>query len=482
MGVKYLSGSPMGAKHPSGFLSDRAVLLALDQAMITSSFLFTWWLSFESGLSPEKPYLPLVHLWRLMVLINLFWLMLFALFGLYGKWKNLSRFDELVSVYKTITVGAVVFLIISFSADINISSSKLIVLGYWAALVALVGTGRIAVRSVQRGLLLRGWGLKPSLIVGELDHTTEMLKNIKRAPALGYDVKGVVLTDRGRHPKSVENRPVLGTVKDLHGIVQKLRITDVLIALEFREEEDIFKLVSAVDSFDVDYSILPGPADVLAGRMMFNHLYGFPMIRILSEPMPPWEKNVKRIIDIAASLVALLIVLPLMILIAAAIKLDSKGPVLYIQERVGYRGRSFRLWKFRSMIIDAEMESGPVWAGKNDSRITRIGRIIRKTRLDELPQIYNILAGDMSLVGPRPEREFFVEQLKKKIPYYSLRLKVKPGLTGWAQIKHNYDRSLDDVREKLKYDLYYIENMSLSMDFKILLATVYVVFGMKGAH
>jgi exopolysaccharide biosynthesis polyprenyl glycosylphosphotransferase len=331
-------------------------------------------------------------------------------------------------------------------------------------------------------LLLHGWGLKPSLIVGALDHTSEMLKNIKRAPALGYDVKGVVLTDRDCHPKSVENHPVLGTVNDLHTIVQKLRITDVLIALEFKKEEEIFKLISAVDSFDVDYSILPGPADVLAGRMMFNHLYGFPMIRILAEPIPPWEKNVKRIIDIAASLAALLLFFPLLVLVAAVIKLDSRGPVLYIQERVGYRGRIFKLLKFRSMVLDAEKQSGPVWAGKNDSRITGVGWFIRRTRLDELPQFYNILKGDMSLVGPRPERAFFVEQLKKKIPYYSLRLKVKPGLTGWAQIKHNYDRSLDDVREKLKYDLYYIENMSLSMDFKILLATVYVVFGMKGAH
>jgi exopolysaccharide biosynthesis polyprenyl glycosylphosphotransferase len=215
---------------------------------------------------------------------------------------------------------------------------------------------------------------------------------------------------------------------------------------------------------------------------MFNHLYGFPMIRILAEPMPPWEKNAKRLIDITASLAAFLVSLPLLVLLAVVIKLDSRGPALFIQERVGYRGRIFRLWKFRSMIVDAEKHSGPVWAEKNDQRITRLGRFLRKTRLDELPQIYNILMGDMSLVGPRPEREFFVEQLKKKIPYYPLRLKVKPGLTGWAQIKHNYDRSLDDVREKLKYDLYYIENMSLSMDFKILLATVYVVLGMKGAH
>jgi len=464
------------------FFSDRALLLILDQTMVVSAFALTWWVSFESGLSPDKPYIPIRHLWMPLIIINLFWLLLFALFGLYGKWKNLSRFDEVVSVYKTITVGAIVFLVIAFSTDATISESKLIVLGYWAALVVIVGAGRVGVRSVQRMLLTRGIGTKPSIIVGTIDHITDMLRKIRRFSALGYDVKGVVPIDRGRHPSQIEGIPALGTVSDLHSLVEAYHITDVLIALEFKEEEEIFRLISAVDSFDVDYSILPGPADVLAKRIMFNHLYGFPMIRILSEPMPPWEKNVKRLIDIGASLAALILFFPLMLLVAAAIKLESPGPVFYIQERIGYRGIKFRLWKFRSMIADAEKHSGPVWAGKNDDRITRTGKIIRKMRIDEIPQFYNILIGDMSLVGPRPEREFFVDQLKKKIPYYPLRLKVKPGLTGWAQIKHNYDRTLDDVREKLKYDLYYIENMSLSMDFKILLATVYVVLGAKGAH
>jgi exopolysaccharide biosynthesis polyprenyl glycosylphosphotransferase len=462
--------------------SDRVLLLVLDQTLIMSAFFLIWWISFESGLSPDKPYIPLRHILIPMLLNNLFWLLLFALFGLYGKWKYLSRFDELVSVYKTITVGAVFFLVIAFTTDSTISSSKLIVLGYWATLVLLVGVGRVGVRSVQRVLLLRGIGLRPSLIVGTMHYIPDMLRNLRRAPALGYGVRGVVPIDAGPHPESVEGIPVLGTVANLHTLVQSLGISDVLIALEFKEEEEIFRLVSAVDSFDVDFSILPGPADVLAKRMMFNHLYGFPMICVLAEPMPPWEKNVKRIIDIGVSMIALTVLSPFLLAIAAAIKLESKGPVFYIQERVGYRGSTFRLWKFRSMVADAEKACGPVWAGKNDTRVTRLGRIMRMTRIDEIPQLYNILKGDMSLVGPRPEREFFVEQLKKKIPYYPLRLKVKPGLTGWAQIKHNYDRSFDDVREKLKYDLYYIENMSLSMDFKILLATVYVVIGTKGAH
>ncbi|MCE5249198.1 sugar transferase [bacterium] len=461
---------------------DRTLLLVLDQTMITGSFILTYWLSYHSDLAHDKPYMSLAGLWDVWFLISVFWLLLFAMFGLYGKWKNTSRFDEIISVYKTITIGAIVFLIIAFSEIHDYSREKLIVLAYWASLVVFVGLGRLGVRTVQRVLLSRGIGLRPSIIVGTVSYIVDMLKKIRQAPALGYDIKGVIPTDQGRHPKKVEDIPVLGTVKDLHTIIEKYGITDVLIALEFREEDEIFKLISSADSFDVDFSILPGPADVLAGRMMFNQLYGFPMIRILSEPIPPWEKNVKRLMDICASLAVIILLFPVYMIIAAAIKLDSEGPAIYSQERIGYRGKRFNVWKFRSMVKDAEKLTGPVWADKNDTRITRVGRFIRKTRLDELPQVYNILKGDMSIVGPRPEREFFVEQLKKKIPYYALRLKVKPGLTGWAQIKHNYDRTLDDVREKLKYDLYYIENMSLSMDFKIIIATVFVVIGARGAH
>ena len=461
---------------------NKIFLPLIDQTMLILSFLFFYWLSFYSGLSPEKEYFPLTSYIFPGLLINIFWLLLFALFGLYGKWKNTSRFDEIISVYKTITVGAVFFLIFSFLQSKEISSNKLPVLGYWASLVVLVGFGRLIVRSVQRHLLLNGIGLRPSIIVGAMKLTTTMIQNIRRAPALGYDIKGVIPTDCRHRPKKIEGVKVPGSVKNLHTVIMKYKITDILIALELKDEEEIIELISAADSFDVDFLILPGPADVLAGRMMFNHIYGFPMIRILAEPIPPWEKNVKKIIDIVVSLLGIILFFPLLLVVAVAIELDSRGPVLYVQERVGFRGKIFKLYKFRSMVQNAEEQSGPVWADKNDNRITRVGRIIRKLRIDELPQLYNVLKGNMSLVGPRPERPFFVEKLRKTIPYYQLRLKIKPGLTGWAQIKHTYDRSLDDVREKLKFDLYYIENMSLNMDFKIFIATVFVVLGRKGAH
>ena len=186
--------------------------------------------------------------------------------------------------------------------------------------------------------------------------------------------------------------------------------------------------------------------------------------------------------DIVISLLLLLVSSPIIILTAFAIKIDSEGPIFFKQERLGQNGKPFRVLKFRSMINNAEKHTGPVWSQKDDPRVTRMGKFVRRVRIDELPQMYNVLKGEMSLVGPRPERAFFVEKLSLEIPYYKRRLKVRPGVTGWAQIKHKYDETIEDVRIKLKYDLFYIENMSLRMDFKILLRTVFVVLFGKGHY
>jgi exopolysaccharide biosynthesis polyprenyl glycosylphosphotransferase len=191
--------------------------------------------------------------------------------------------------------------------------------------------------------------------------------------------------------------------------------------------------------------------------------------------------RIKRVMDIVVALFLLVATSPLLLVTALAIKLDSKGPVLYSQERVGLYGRKFMVYKFRSMRTDAE-KNGPQWALKNDDRITRVGRFIRRCRIDEIPQLWCVLKGDMSMVGPRPEREHFIEKLKLEIPMYMSRLKMKPGLTGWAQVRHHYDTSLEDVQKKLNYDLYYFENMSLLLDFQILFRTVYVVLTGKGAQ
>jgi exopolysaccharide biosynthesis polyprenyl glycosylphosphotransferase len=219
---------------------------------------------------------------------------------------------------------------------------------------------------------------------------------------------------------------------------------------------------------------------LISGLNRTNQIYGLPLIEVMPDPMPSWERATKRTMDLVFSSIILLVAAPVMAVVAALVKLTSSGPVVFAQERVGQHGRLFTIYKFRSMFEDAEKRTGPVFASKGDPRITPLGAVLRKLRLDELPQLFNVLRGEMSLVGPRPERPYFVDQFRKQIPLYSRRLRVKPGITGWAQVKWKYDESFDDVVEKTKYDLFYVENISLRMDLKILLNTIATVIGAKG--
>jgi len=241
---------------------------------------------------------------------------------------------------------------------------------------------------------------------------------------------------------------------------------------------EIFK----VENKGIGLKIVPDLYEILSGQARTSQLYGIPLIDIMPELMPEWEKKIKRISDITISLFILILSLPLSFLVSILIKLDSQGPVLFKQDRIGMNNKIFRIYKFRSMFKDAEKHTGPVWSKKDDPRVTRVGRIIRKLRIDEIPQFYNVLKGEMSLVGPRPERPYFVDMLAEQLPYYRRRLKVRPGITGWAQVKHKYDESIDDVKVKLRYDLFYIENMSFRMDIKILARTILVVLFGKGHY
>ncbi|RKY67640.1 MAG: sugar transferase, partial [Candidatus Latescibacterota bacterium] len=268
--------------------------------------------------------------------------------------------------------------------------------------------------------------------------------------------------------------PVLGNAEELPRIIEDYRIEEVLIAVDSSSHREILDMVSRCNGRSVTFGIIPDLYDIVSGHVRTQEIYGFPVMELLPDLMPAWEKKAKRLLDVVVSLVVLIGIAPVCALVALLIKLDSKGPILFTQKRVGKDGKIFTMGKFRSMVENAEQRSGPVWAEKDDPRITRIGRIIRRLKIDEVPQLFNVLRGDMSLVGPRPERPFFVESLEREIPLYRRRLRVAPGLTGWAQTKQGYDTSIDDVKEKLKYDLYYIENMSLRMDAKILLRTLFV--------
>jgi len=289
-----------------------------------------------------------------------------------------------------------------------------------------------------------------------------------------------VKTDSKRADGVYKGVPTLGTTEHLPSLIDEHRVKEVVIALDSSEHPKLLGILGSCSSHSVGFKIMPDLYDIISGQARTDQIYGVPLIEIMPELMKPWEKSVKRALDIGVSLTLLILGLPLWLLTSLAIVVESKGGIFYSQERVGRDGKVFPMVKFRSMWQDAEKLVGPQWAQKGDPRVTRVGNVIRPTHIDEVPNLLNVLAGDMSLVGPRPERPYFVDQLSKEIPLYRRRLKVRPGITGWAQVKQEYDESLEDVRQKLQYDFFYVENMSLRMDLKILFHTFFQVFMGKG--
>ncbi len=424
---------------------------------------------------PAKPDLLLP-----MSVMYLFWLSVFMFFGLYRAWYAKSRTDEFSSVFRTISLGCILmFFVIFFDDERNAmySGNRLVILMYWVLMIAFVGVGRVVLRSFRKRLLLQGVGLSETIIVGTGPKAIELFESVKKYPALGFYVVGFVSTGETGENKSLR---LLGSIDDIPAVIKNNSVKNILIALDSQQKEGVLTVVSLSTGFDVSIKIIPDMYDIVSGQARTNQIYGFPLIEIMPHIMQPWEESAKRLVDIVVSIIILTLSSPLWIMVAAAIRLESPGNVVYSQERVGIKETRFRMHKFRSMRSDAEAKTGPVWAPKDDPRVTSVGRFLRKTRLDEIPQFVNVLKGEMSLVGPRPERPHFVEILSKEIPLYKRRLFVRPGITGWAQIKQGYDTSIDDVRSKVRYDLFYIENMSFRMDIKILLMTVYTMIAGKG--
>lgn len=411
---------------------------------------------------------------------QLIWVILLYANDRYRADPTLSRFGEMQTIFK-MTLAVILVAIVGnelFHLPVVIPSS--LFLQYWIILVMGMSSGRLAVRHVQKLFLRKGYGRKNTLVVG-VNHRARNLVTQLSDPKLGYQVVGFVTPDfDGSNGREVEGIPVLGSVKNLPETIHDHRISEVVIALDKPNHDRLLDIITLSNGSPVSLKIIPDMYEVVSGLAKTEQLYGVPLIQINPEIITSHQKFFKRLIDIVVSLLVLVPLLPVWIATSIAIKIDSKGPVLYRQERLGRYGRKFIMNKFRSMVHNAESHTGPVWAREGDPRITGMGRFLRRFRLDEIPQFLNVLKGDMSVVGPRPERPFFVQQLMAEFPFYYRRFKIRPGITGWAQIKHAYDSSLEDVRQKLKYDFFYIENLSLSLDFLIMLRTVKVMISGKG--
>ena len=447
------------------------VLFLLDGMSINLAYAAYFFIRVRSGwidlaIDPE--------FWLPMFSLFVFWAVVFWMVGLYRSWYAASRFDEIALLFKAISLGCLFLFFVVFVDDAGrphvVVSSRLLIAIYWGILFGFVSTGRLLIRSVQRRMLIAGIGVRNTVIVGSHAKSRELFKEVSKYPALGYKVLGFIGVGSGRLPSSANQPPQLGKLDGLHDIIAEKNVREVLIALDSSDHGRLLDIMARCNSHKVGLKIMPDLYDVISGQARTNAIYGFPLIEISPQLMSPWEESLKRMLDVVVSAVILMVGLPVWLLIAAIIKLESPGPVLYKQERVGKDGQRFRIIKFRSMREDAEKE-GPQWANRKDPRVTRVGKWLRKLHLDEVPQLINVMKGQMSLVGPRPERPVFVESLSKEIPLYNRRLKVRPGITGWAQVKHRYDETIEDVKKKVQYDLYYIENMSLRMDMKIILNT-----------
>jgi Undecaprenyl-phosphate glucose phosphotransferase len=358
--------------------------------------------------------------------------------------------------------------------------SRAMVVYAWILTLLFVTLGRMVYYILRSRAQARGWGRDRAVIVGTGDVGQMIFQKISYSPSLGYEVIGFVTRNGAANPpQNVLGVPVLGCADDLSRLIDEHGINEVIVALPEASHQEILGVIARCDRSTISIKVFPDVFQFIAGQVGIDDLGGLPLLSVRDVAMRGWKLTLKRAMDIVGSVAGLIFLSPFLLLTALLIKLESPGPVFYAQERMGLDAKPFMIVKFRSMRQDAE-RAGPGWTTRDDPRRTRLGAWLRRLSIDEFPQFINVLIGDMSLVGPRPERPVYVEQFKRSIPRYMDRHREKSGLTGWAQV--NGLRGDTSITERTKYDLWYIENWSLLLDFKIILRTVFKAFNDRNAY
>jgi exopolysaccharide biosynthesis polyprenyl glycosylphosphotransferase len=401
----------------------------------------------------------------------------FALTRLYIPRRDTSHLDTLAAVAQAVTIANVVALAIGAFWTKSVDMPRSVLVWSWIGSIVLIWLGRAALHTALAQLRRRGWDEARVLIVGAGDLGRVLQEKIEDAPDLGYRVVGFL----DEPTAAADCGPVLGPPSDVARVVREYGIAEVLVALPSLSHQQIVELVGYCTHERVSIKVFPDVFQLMTSEVTTSELRGLPLLRIRDVALSGWNRALKRGTDIALSAVLLVLAAPLLLLLALVVKVTSpRGPVLFAQERLGLDGRPFQLLKFRSMHADAEAQTGPVMARPDDDRTTAIGGLMRRLSIDELPQLVNVLIGEMSLVGPRPERPHFVQQFARVIPRYADRHREKAGMTGWAQV--NGLRGQSSIEERTRYDLFYVEHWSLLFDLKILLKTLAAVFRGRNAY
>lgn len=444
--------------------------LLLDAAVIGAAFVLAYYIRF-SGFLPMFYGAPRLEPYLIpLPLIAVVWLIIIKAFGLYDRRRLRFSFDTFYSVAGAALFGALIVVAVGFFYR-GFSYSRLVVIIGAVLVFAGLSLNRIIIAQVRLILLRLGVGERRCLIVGTSAAAADLAKRIKSSFETEYHLIGVVAGDNGA--RAVEGVvPVLGGLDDLDDVIARENIQDVFFCSEVPQDR-LLELMLTCDLKGVGVRIIPSVADLMSSKIYSEEALGVPVFTLRHFRISGFNWLLKRTIDVAVALVCFVAFAPFVAAVAVAIKLTSPGPVFYKQTRVGLDRRRFTMYKFRSMVKGAEEETGPVFAKHDDSRVTTVGRLLRRTSLDELPQLINVLKGEMSLVGPRPERPYFVEKFGTEIPRYLERHKVLSGMTGWAQV--NGLRGNTSINERVKYDIFYIENWSLFFDLKILVRTFFNV-------